>query len=85
MTYLNVTTDSNNFGGVLILIGIAVVAIQMVLQVKAPRVKFPTRKAAFSVRLRHKPLLVPRYPGLVMILLGVALEIVGHLATAPWK
>jgi len=60
LTYLNATTDSNNFGGVLILIGIAVVAIQMVLQVKAPRVKFPTRKAAFSVRLRHKPLLVPR-------------------------
>jgi hypothetical protein len=72
-------------GAVLILTGIILVVFQMILQMKRPDVKFQPRSLNVAGPFKTKGALKTTYAGLVMILLGVVMEIVGYLATAPWK
>lgn len=72
-------------GAVLMLTGIVLVAIEMRIQQGQPVEKRATRSFNVSGPFKTKASLKTTYAGLVMILLGVAMEVVGYLATAPWK
>jgi len=72
-------------GAVLIVAGIVLVTFQMVVQLKRPKAKFASRSVDLGGPFKTKAALKTTYAGLVMILLGVVMEIVGYLATAPWR
>lgn len=72
-------------GAGLIIVGTILVVFQMILQVKFPEVRFPPREINVSGPFKTKAGLRTTYSGLVMIVVGALMEIIGYLATTPWK
>ena len=73
------------FSGVfLIVVGVALVVVQMWLEVTAPEIKFAPRGLAME-GAGAKASVNTTYVGLVLAVLGAFLEMVGYLAARPWK
>lgn len=72
-------------GAALIVLGAILVVVQMILQNRYPKAKHASRSLDVSGPFKIKAALKTTYVGLLMILLGIVLELVGYLATAPWK
>ena len=76
---------NHDFWAGLIVVGTILVVFQMILQVKYPEARFSPRSVNIVGPFKTKAALKTTYSGLVMILIGGLMEIVGYLATAPWK
>jgi hypothetical protein len=57
----------------------------MIVQVTRAEIRFPPRRAEATGPFKAKLALQTTFLGLVMTFLGIALEVLGYLATAPWK
>jgi hypothetical protein len=69
---------------ILIIFGLGLIAVQMWVQVTAPDIEFRPRGIGLET-MGTKASVNTTYVGLIIVVVGAFLEIVGYLASKPWK